>query len=306
MKFLFKRNRRFPFTLVLSGGGARGLAHIGALKALEKHNFIPDLIVGTSMGAVVGGMYAQLKSAQAVEAKVRKFLQSDYFKKIGLEQFSEINNKSKNSLLERFTAHLKKRYLISKTMLSNGAFARTTLLESMRMLLDECEIQALPIRFAAVACDLISGEEILFTDGSIIIAVTASSAVPGIVAPIEYNSRLLIDGTVTSTIPIHAARLLSKNLIIAVDVRKNLGNFENPNHGYQTLLRSNDITSRALNNLYLKQADCVLAPDVGFIKWNEFYTINQCIKAGEQTVEENLHQIDKLLRKSFFSFFHKS
>jgi NTE family protein len=187
-------------------------------------------------------------------------------------------------------------------MLGTGLFAQETLFKSINMLIDETRIENLTLPFAAVACDLKSGKEIIFTKGSLISAVTASSAVPGVIAPLDIDNQLLIDGTVTSTIPIMAARLLSKNTIVAVDVRKNLDEFENPQRGYEVVLRSNEITTRILNDLYLKDADVILKPDVASIKWNEFRTIDLCIQAGEQTVKENLPPLSKKLHKLTFSF----
>ena len=292
-----------PFTLVLGGGGARGLAHIGVLKALEKNNLTPSLIVGTSMGALVGGMYSQLRSAEAVEEKIRKFLQGDFFKQIGLEQFSDADKKSSHSIWERFATHLKQRYFLSKSMLGTGTFAQKTLLQGMKILLDEGDIHNLPLRFAAVSSDLTTGKEIVFTSGSIITAVAASSAVLGIIAPMKFGSRLVVDGTVTSTIPVPAARSLSSNPIIAVDVRQSLESAESYQHGYEVFIRASDITRFRLNDIMLQQATVVLKPAVADLNWNEFSRINQCIHNGEQAVEENLALLLKKLVKRPFRFF---
>lgn len=292
-----------PFTLVLGGGGARGLAHIGILKALEKIDLIPSLIVGTSMGAVIGGMYSQLRSAEAVEEKIRNFLLGDFFKRIGLEQFPDTDRESSHSVWERFAAHLRQRYFLSRSVFGNGTFAQITLLQSLNMLLEEGDIRDTSLRFAAVTSDLVSGEEHVCTSGSIITAVAASSAVPGIVAPLATGSRLFIDGTVTSTVPVPAASSLSKDPIIAVDVRRSIGSFENHRHGYEIVIRAGEVTTRKLNDLHLQQADIILKPDVEDIDWNEFHRIDQCIRAGECTVEQNMRQLTDKLIKCPFRFF---
>jgi NTE family protein len=245
------QNKVQPFTLVLGGGGARGLAHIGILKALEKIGLVPSLIVGTSMGAVVGGMYAQLKSADAVEKKFRKFLEGSFYKRIGLEQFSEKDTKSSRSVWERFATHLRQRYFISKSALGNGKFAQTTLIQSLNFLLEEGDVSDLSPRFAAVASDIASGEEYVFSSGSIITAVAASSAIPGIVAPLEIDHRHFVDGKVTSTIPVPAAHSLSKDPIIAVDVRQSLGRYENHQHGYEIVMQASEVTNNMLDNIHL-------------------------------------------------------
>jgi NTE family protein len=299
-----RHKKVIPFTLVLGGGGARGLAHIGILRALEKNDLIPSLIVGTSMGALVGGMYAQLRSADAVEEKIRKYLQSDFFKQIGLEQFSDTDNENSHSLWDRFAAHLRQRYFLSKSVLGTGTFAQETLLQGMNMLLEEGDIHDLSLRFAAVTSDLVTGEEIVFTSGSIITAIAASCAVLGIVAPLKIDSRLLIDGTVTSTIPVPAAHSLSRDLIIAIDVRQSLDASDNYQHGYEIFIRASDITRSLLNDIHLKQATIILKPDVANVNWNEFSYISQCIHKGEQSVEENLSILTRTLVKRSFRLFH--
>ncbi|MFZ1976887.1 MAG: patatin-like phospholipase family protein [Bacteroidota bacterium] len=291
-------SKTLPFTLVLGGGGARGLAHVGVLKALERIEFVPSLIVGTSMGSLVGGMYSQLRSADRVEKKLRDFLEGAFFKRIGLEQFSETDPKSSRSVQDRFASHLRQRYYFSKSALGTGKFAQMKLIQSLRILLEEADIKDLFLRFAAVTSDLSSGGEYVFTSGSIIQAVAASSAIPGIVAPLEIGSYLFVDGKATSTIPVPAARRLSKNPIIAVDVRQSLGSFENHHHGFEIVIRAGNITSDKLNNIHLQHADIVLKPDVRDIHWNEFHRIDYCVHAGERIIEENIQQLTNRFRAS--------
>ena len=291
-----------PFTLVLGGGGARGLAHIGVLKALEKLQLIPSLIVGTSMGAVVGAMYAQMLNAELVEERFAKFLRGKFYRQIGLEQFSDTDDISSPSVWERFTAHLRQRYLFSRSALGSGEFARTKLLQALGLLLDDAELRDLRIPFAAVTCDLTDGEEFIFTSGPLVTAVAASAAVVGVVAPIRIGRRLFIDGTVTSTIPVPAARSLSPNPVIAVDVRKSLGEFAQYRRGYEVVLRSNEITSYKFNEMHLRKADVVLRPHVTDFDWNQFRQIKKCVKAGEISVEQNRKQILAKLKKKFWLF----
>lgn len=299
-----KRKNLIPFSLVLGGGGARGLAHIGVLKALEKNNLLPSSIVGTSMGALVGALYAQLQNAEAVEEKMKEYFQGDFFKKIGLEEFSDTDPESPHSLWERFAVHLRQRYFLSKSLLGTGLFAQVTLLQGMEMLLGNGDISDLPLRFAAITSDLVTGEEVVFTSGSLCTAVGASCAVLGIVAPIKFDSRLLVDGTVTSTIPVSAARTLSRDPIVAVDVRQSLDCYENFPHGYEVFIRASDITRYQLNDIHLKQASIVLTPEVGKINWNEFSRMNQCIDQGEQIVEKNLSKLTDVLIRKPFRLFH--
>ncbi len=221
-----------------------------------------------------------------------------------MEQFSDIDNENSNSVWERFAAQLRQRYYFSKSVLGNGTSAQTTLIQSLKMLLEDGDICDLSLRFAAVTSDLVDGEEQVLTSGSIITAVAASSAVPGIVAPLAIGPRLFIDGTVTSTIPVPAASLLSKDPIVAVDVRRSLGSFGNHWHGYEVVMRAGEVTTRKLNDLHLKRANVVLEPDVRNVDWNEFNRIDQCISAGEQAVEQNKQQLMENFTKRSFRLFH--
>jgi NTE family protein len=171
------------------------------------------------------------------------------------------------------------------------------------MLLEDKNIQDLSIRFAAVSCDLATGEEVICTSGSIINAIAASSAVPGVVAPLAIGPRFLVDGTVTSTIPVPAAWSLSKNPIIAVDVRRSINGFESHRHGYEVVIHSSEITNYKLNEIHLQNADIIIRPNVSDVEWNKFRCIDKCINAGEQAIEENITQIEKILTKRRFRFF---
>ena len=105
------------------------------------------------------------------------------------------------------------------------------------------------------------------------------------------------------SIPVPAARSLSSDPIIAVDVRQSLDNFLNYQHGYEIFIRASDITRSILNDIHLKQANIILKPDAANLNWNEFSHVNQCIHSGEQVVEENLPKLEKLLVRRSFLFF---
>jgi hypothetical protein len=101
-----------------------------------------------------------------------------------------------------------------------------------------------------------------------------------------------------------AALSLSNNPIIAVDVRRSLGSFDNHRHGYEIVIRANEVTTRKLNDLHLQQAKIILRPDVGNIDWNEFHRIDQCVRTGEYIVEQNAQHLTNKLAKHRFLFFH--
>lgn len=176
---------RPTLALVLGGGGLRGFAHVGVLSALEELGIYPDFIVGTSAGAVVGAAYAS-----------------------GLtpEQIRDV------ALDVRISS------LIDFTLSADGLIRGNKLANWVDSITGETQVEQLPRRFAAVATDLQSGQAVLLDSGSVGSAVQASSAVPGMNVPVPYHNGHLIDGGVTSLIPVRFARAMGADVVIAVDI----------------------------------------------------------------------------------------
>lgn len=174
--------------LVLGSGGARGSAHVGVLKVLEENGIRPDIIVGTSMGAKVGGAYAAGVKVEDLAAIWRSM------------------NSGK----------------VAKTLLPtvpwSGWSSGRRLQRTIRQLVGEVMIEDLPLTYAAVATDLESGLPYTITEGSLAEAMRASLSVPGLFTPVWIDGHLLIDGGVTDPLPVDVARRLGADLVIAVDV----------------------------------------------------------------------------------------
>jgi NTE family protein len=178
--------------LVLSGGGARGFAHVGVIKALEANGLRPDLVVGTSAGSIVGALYASGLSPAELEAAVRE-MDGSVFADLVLPSLGFLPGALgfiKGDRLHRFV----------------DRHARVHRIEDF------------PIRLAVVATDLKEGTPVVFNAGGVGAAVRASSAAPGLIAPVEIGSRLYGDGQISSPLPVALARSLGARKIIAVDV----------------------------------------------------------------------------------------
>ena len=180
------------FALALGGGGARGWAHIGILRALSKAGLDPDIVVGTSIGAIVGGTLRcrPARSARGLCAVLDAAagLQLPRPQRLG---FGLITGQR---LFDRFDDHLK-----------------------------GLKIEELPVRFAAIATDLANGREIWLRRGSVTDAVRASSAIPGIVRPVSLNGRWLVDGCLVNPIPVSVCRALGARTVIAVNLTSEFG-----------------------------------------------------------------------------------
>lgn len=177
--------------LALGGGAARGFAHIGVMRTLEAHGIVPDVIVGTSIGAVVGGCYA----AKQLE---------------GLEEWSR--TLTMRGVLSYLDINLS----------GSGLIRGDHLAKRLETGLADARIDELPIRFAAIATEFNTGHEIWLTRGRLADALRASYALPGIFPPVRIGGRWLVDGALVNPVPVSAARALGARLVIAVNLNSDL------------------------------------------------------------------------------------
>lgn len=178
-------------SLVLSGGGARGIAHIGVIEELEKQGFIIHSIVGTSMGSLVGGIYAAGK----------------------LKVFKEwILNLDKLDVFK----------LIDFTLINNGFVKGDKVFNELKEFIPDINIQDLFINYTAIATDLTNRKEIIFTQGNLLNAIRASVSIPSILTPVKINNAILVDGGVINNLPINHAKRIDNDILIAVNVNANI------------------------------------------------------------------------------------
>lgn len=173
--------------LVLSGGASKGFAHIGVIKILEKNGIVPDMIVGTSMGSVIGGLYACGMSVDEIETQC---------KKLKLKDFVDVN---------------------IFDMWRQGVVTGKKMTKYIDELVHGATIENAKIKFACVACDLRTGNEFIFKEGKLGVATRVSSSIPGLFAPYKYRDMLLVDGGVINNNPTSVARDMGADFIISVD-----------------------------------------------------------------------------------------
>lgn len=208
--------------IVLSGGGAKGMAHIGALKVIEKAGIPIDYVVGTSMGSIIGGLYAIGYSPEQLDSMVRRqdwtFLLSDK------------TPRSEQNLAEREASE---KYVISipfgknaKAEVFGGLIKGQNLANLFSELTvgyhDSINFNNLPIPFACVSENIVNGNEINFHNGVLATAMRASMAIPGVFTPVRLDSMVLVDGGVVNNYPVNVARAMGADLIIGVDVQSDL------------------------------------------------------------------------------------
>lgn len=283
--------------LALGGGAARGLAHIGVLRVLEREQIPVSVIVGSSIGAIIGGLYAYYRSVDAVEDHVLKIIHDPVTEKLGLQFIGEDGFRLPQEFdFEDVLAYVKLQLSLIKVF-NKPYFFDPQLVDDLYNLLPDPQIEDLSIRFGAVATDLISAREILFQKGSFRKALKASSAIPGIFPPVKYRNYQLVDGATTNAVPVEETRALGADVVIAVDVSKDIHWVRNIDNALGILYRVDEIASFLLTQRRLKEANLVLIPDVGRVNWADFSTPEKLIKKGESIAKRYLPQIRELAEK---------
>lgn len=253
--------------LVLGSGGSRGFCHIGVLKVLQEYNINPDIVVGSSMGAVVGGFYCAGVSIDDM-IKISKIINQ----KTVLD-FDILPGK--------------------KLGLANGNRAKAIMLKY----LSDKKIEDLPIKYGAVATDLISGESVLMTKGEMWKAMRASMSIPVIFKPFEYNGRLLIDGGVQFRLPIPQAYKMGADIVIAVDALGPFRHGEKPISIVKMIERTFSLMDWE-NTRRIMKCDYVIVPDMKDKNEYIFKNNDDAISAGEAAARDNIKQILKIIEKS--------
>jgi NTE family protein len=286
--------------LALGGGGARGLAHLGVLCALEREGIPIDLLLGTSMGALVASVYALTPRCDFVIERFRRYLESKEFKKSNPE-FLHFHDHEEmplyGGIFQRFASFIRKGIFYSQSLTKKAPVSEEIFSQNINFLIDDVEIQQTQIPLAIVALDLVSTQEVVMREGSLRMAVKASCAIPGILPPIKIGDRELVDGGWIDRVPIGPAREMGADLVIAVDVAEGLNEPEDYKTGLGIVFRANDITRFALSRLHLKETDVVISPDVSGVHWSDFGHLDECLAAGEKATREKLGEIKSRMKR---------
>ena len=277
--------------LALGGGGARGLAHIGVLRVLEKESIPIDLVVGTSAGALVGGAYASGISPDELERKADEYLNSPEFQSSAMKGFEAVHASEAQGLTQRIQSFLKNRYYVVQAMFKPGILSNEEFQETIDYFLPDIQIEETQIPFRAVATDLVTGEQIIFSKGSLRQAVGASCAVPGAIEPLEEGERLLSDGGIISLIPSSVAREEGADVVIAVAVDKGLSPREDLRTVVDIYQRASEIMGEKLKEYELAEANVVILPEVGELHWSNFSQAMSLIEEGEKAAQRKMSDI---------------
>ena len=290
------RAAEFDTCLVLSGGGARGMAHIGVIKVLERERIPVDCIVGTSMGAVVGSLYASGMSATEIEARMRAMDWNTMFvDRVDRRLFTARRKAEDRSFLAKGGFGLRD----GKLGLPPSVFEGQRLALALRAVLlptaNLTSFDDLPIPYRAIGTDLETGEAVAMDQGDLVNAVRASMAVPGAFAPVSYGERSLIDGGAAMNLPVEIAQGWGAKRIIAVDIGATLKTRDQ-------LLDPFSITDQMVTALMRRETqrqrdrmgagDVLIVPALGDLSSADFAAgLDQGIALGEAAANDALPRL---------------
>lgn len=274
--------------LVLSGGGARGYAHIGVLKALERMHVPIDCIAATSMGAVVGGLYASGLSADELDARLSKINLSDIvFDRNERAQLPQTLREDDFQYPIGISAGFGDGKVKLPVGLVQGNKLLTLLQDWTSTWPGDVDFNALPIPFRTIATDLGTGAPVVLGHGSLPRAIRASVAVPGLFAPFPVDGRTLVDGGLVSNLPVQMARDMGADIVIAVDISaKPEGQ---PTDSMTAIMwQTTTIMGGAIAANELKGADVVIRPRLPYVKSWDFTARNDAMLEGERAAQAAL------------------
>lgn len=279
--------------LVLSGGGAKGLAHIGVLKVLEEAGVQVDYIGGTSMGAIIGGLYSAGYSADELDSIFRKtnfniLIQDELPRKA--MSFYERKSEEKYAItlpFDGFEISFPSAY--SKGQNIYNLMSRLTL-----HLEDKKDFSNLPIPFFAVATDVETGEAVILDEGYLPQAMAASSAIPSLFSPVKIGQRLYIDGGVANNYPVEELRRRGADFVIGVDVQDSLVGREHLQSAFEILGQiSNFRTLRDMESK-IDKTDIYINPDISRFNIMSFEKGKEIIKAGELAARKHMEDLEQI------------
>ncbi|PTM59110.1 patatin-like phospholipase family protein [Desmospora activa] len=247
--------------LALGSGGARGLAHIGVLKVLQQENISVDFVAGSSMGSLVGVLFA---------------------------------NELPLDMVEQLAIHLPRNRWLDLTVPKRGFVIGKKVKELIRLLTHGKNLEDFPIPIAVVATDLVKGEQVVFRNGPADLAVRASISIPGIFEPVEWKGRTLVDGGVIDRIPIQVLKQMGADVIIAVDVVPDSPQVRIDTY-FDVIAQTLSVMEREILNHRSVAANVLIHPDLEEISPTAFTDVDECIRRGEEAARAQLDSIRNLI-----------
>lgn len=279
--------------MALGAGGARGLAHIGVLKTIERVGLSISHLAGSSMGAIIGAAYLVNHNAAALEKRFLEFMSSSILEDAGINWLRQAFNDKPATFSERVETWLKRTYVQARAFTGPFLIDSDVFMEIIAFFVPDIKIEDLPVPFWALGSDLKTGRAVVFKKGSLQKALYASAAIPGVIRPYEVDGRLVVDGGVLNMVPVIPARHMGADRIMAVDVERLTLEGREYGNIMEILFRVEDMQNACLKELQLRFADLVIRPKVGHLHWSDFSRAHEAIRLGQDEAairaEEMVH-----------------
>lgn len=281
--------------LVLSGGGARGFAHVGVLKALEENHIPVDYIAGASMGGLVGAMYAMGKTPGEMEALIGQLnweqllTPTTTFENLSFRRKEDRRNIPAPITLKGRINDLKLPNALNSGHEAGLLFDRVALpYAQVRNFHD------LPIPFACVGTDMVNGESVTLDKGSLSQSLRATMSVPGVFAPVEIDGRILSDGGLVNNIPTNVVKAMSADIVLVVNIETQLAGRESLDSILGVLAQTINIASADNSRRSLQQANLIIRPDLGTFSNTDFSKAKAIIDLGYQGAQSQIELLKGL------------
>ncbi|OXB10389.1 patatin [Flavobacterium reichenbachii] len=288
--------KRPKIGLVLSGGGAKGFAHIGVLKVLEEAGIKIDYIGGTSMGSVIGGLYASGYNASQIDSIFKKTnfddLINDYIPRSSKNFYGK-----KNDELYAIALPFSNFRIGIPEALSKGMYNYNLLSSLTRNVRHIRDFNKLPTPFLCIGTNIETGEEVLLNKGNLVQAMMASAAFPSLFTPVEIDGNLLVDGGVVNNYPIKEVRNLGADIIIGVDVQDDLMKRKNLKNATRILVQITNLQSIDKMKNKIKDTDVYIKPDIRDYGVISFDKGEEIIRKGEEAAFAVYEKIKTLVNE---------
>lgn len=315
MKFVLPLKRRHTHRIdrfampsqavvVLGGGGARGIAHLGVLEALSHSKIGIHRIIGVSMGSLVGGLFATGSSMDAAKRRAITYLESPEFDlqyQLLLESAPQLKVGQRRTQQSDWYGWIQRLIMTSqqiRKLFTNKSFMGSDFLaHAVENLIPDIDIRDANVPITILAADLQSGLPVAIESGSLRQAIIASSSIPGFFPPVNWNDQMLLCdlGTVNS-LPIEIAKAYSNELLIGVDVAGTIERTKNFSHAIDIMIRMDEIGERMSRRQSLHHCDFVIRPAVQRRAWFDFRNPHQLIQAGRLAANQFLRRTEWVAR----------
>jgi NTE family protein len=289
--------RRIRIGLALGSGGARALAHAGVLEVLEAEGLVPDFISGTSMGAIVGGLYAETADAGETWQRLAAFVEDEDFLKTWRPFIPQGSGEDDQvGPVQSLMTSLNRAYYQIRTVTTPNISDEKRLRRPLESMFRARTFEELQLPFAAVGIDLIGGEKVVFSSGDLITGVYASSAVPGVFPPVTLGDKVVVDAGAPFRVPVNTCQEMGADIVIGVTIPTFTSSKPEYKTGLSMAQRCEALASNRLDRYVMSLTDAAIRPDVSSHHWADFRGGAEMRECGIKAAQEALPQIHAAIK----------